>query len=138
MYQEEPREQFDLTQKDFTLCSFDMKPKDTSYILAVNIIDSYSKSIKITQIIDCNFFTSFESLLKQIIPPHEDTNFYILANCPDSQSFEKVKNITTSMGVFTKSVIKLEDQNFKEKISDDIFYNIKLLFPDENINNYQT
>ena len=138
MYQEESKEEFDLTSKEFTLCSFDMKQKDTSYIIAVNIIDTYSKRIKITQIIDCNFFTSFESLLKQIIPPHEDTNFYILVNCSDSQSYEKVKNICTNMGVFTKSAIKLEDKNFSEKISDDIFFNIKLLFPEENINNYKT
>ena len=137
-YTNNPEEQFNLTEKDFVLCSFDMKPKDTSYIIAVNIIDSNSKTIKITQIIDCNFFTSFESLLKQIIPPHEDTNFFILGNCPDTQSYEKVKTISTNMGVFTKSVIKFDNKNFKEKLSDDLFSNISLLFLNEELNNYQT
>ena len=137
-YQTNSEDKFNLTEKDFILCSFDMKPKDTSYIIAVNIIDSYSKSIKITQIIDCNFFTSFESLLKQIIPPHEDTNFFLLANCPDSQSYEKVKYISTNMGVFTKSLIKFDEKIFKEKLSDDLFNNIYLLFISEEINNYRT
>ena len=137
-YQTNSDDKFNLTEKDFILCSFDMKPKDTSYIIAVNIIDSYSKSIKITQIIDCNFFTSFESLLKQIIPPHEDTNFFLLANCPDSQSYEKVKYISTNMGVFTKSLIKFDEKIFKEKLSDDLFNNIYLLFISEEINNYRT
>ena len=137
-YQTNSDYKFNLTEKDFILCSFDMKPKDTSYIIAVNIIDSYSKSIKITQIIDCNFFTSFESLLKQIIPPHEDTNFFLLANCPDSQSYEKVKYISTNMGVFTKSLIKFDEKIFKEKLSDDLFNNIYLLFISEEINNYRT
>ena len=137
-YQNDSRDQFDLTEKDFILCSFDMKPKDTSYIIAVNIIDTYTKTIKITQIIDCNFFTSFESLLKQIIPPHEETNFYLLANCPDGQSYEKVKNISTNMGVFTKCVIKFDEKIFKEKLSEDLFNNIYLLFINEEINNYRT
>ena len=137
-YQTNSEDKFNLTEKDFILCSFDMKPKDTSYVIAVNIIDSYSKSIKITQIIDCNFFTSFESLLKQIIPPHEDTNFFLLANCPDSQSYEKVKYISTNMGVFTKSLIKFDEKIFKEKLSDDLFNNIYLLFISEEINNYRT
>ena len=137
-YQTNSDDKFNLTEKDFILCSFDMKPKDTSYVIAVNIIDSYSKSIKITQIIDCNFFTSFESLLKQIIPPHEDTNFFLLANCPDSQSYEKVKYISTNMGVFTKSLIKFDEKIFKEKLSDDLFNNIYLLFISEEINNYRT
>ena len=137
-YQTNSEDTFNLTEKDFILCSFDMKPKDTSYVIAVNIIDSYSKSIKITQIIDCNFFTSFESLLKQIIPPHEDTNFFLLANCPDSQSYEKVKYISTNMGVFTKSLIKFDEKIFKEKLSDDLFNNIYLLFISEEINNYRT
>ena len=109
--QNEPQD-FNLTEKEFILCSFDMKIKDTSYIIAVNIIDSYSQSIKITQIIDCNFFTSFESLLKQVIPPHEDTNFFLLVNCFDEQTVEKIKYISTGMGVFTKSVIKSNDKIF--------------------------
>ena len=137
-YSTNPQEEFNLTEKDFLLCSFDMRPKETSYIIAVNIIDTNSKTIKITQIIDCNFFTSFESLLKQIIPPHEDTNFFLLANCPDTQSYEKVKSITTSIGVFTKTIIKLDEKSFKEKLSDDIFNNINLLFITEEINNYKT
>ena len=137
-YSNNPKEEFNLTEKDFVLCSFDMKPKETSYIIAVNIIDTCSKTIKITQIIDCNFFTSFESLLKQIIPPHEETNFFILANCPDTQSYEKIKFISTNMGVFTKSIIKFDDKSFKEKLSDDLFNDINLLFNSDEINNYKT
>ena len=139
MSQQNNSEDFDLTEKEFVLCSFDMKMKDTSYIIAVNIIDSYSKTIKITQIIDCNFLTSFESLLKQVIPPHEDTNFFLLVNCPDEQVVEKVKYISTGMGIFTKCVIKCNDKIFKDKlITSDIFSNINLLFRDEDINNYKT
>ena len=129
---------FNLTEKEFILCSSDMRAKDTNFIIAVNIIDSYSNSIKLTQIIDSNFFTSFESLLKQIIPPHEDTNFFLLVNCPDEQTVEKIKFISTSMGVFTKSVIKCNDKFCKDKISSDLFNNISLLFKDEDINNYKT
>ena len=138
MSQVNESQDFDLTEKEFILCSFDMKLKDTSYLLAVNIIDSYSKSIKITQIIDSNFFTSFESLLKQVIPPHEETNFYLLVNCPDEETIEKIKYISTGMGVFTKCVIKSNDKIFKDKIGSDIFSNIALLFKDEDINNYKT
>ena len=138
MSQQNESQDFDLTEKEFTLCSFDMKLKDTSYLLAVNIIDSYSKTIKMTQIIDSNFFTSFESLLKQVIPPHEETNFYLLVNCPDEETIEKIKYISTGMGVFTKSVIKCNDKIFKDKIGSDIFSNINLLFKDEDINNYKT
>ena len=139
MSQQNNSEDFDLTEKEFVLCSFDMKMKDTSYIIAVNIIDSYSKTIKITQIIDCNFLTSFESLLKQVIPPHEDTNFFLLVNCPDEQVVEKVKYISTGMGIFTKCAIKCNDKIFKDKlITSDIFSNINLLFRDEDINNYKT
>ena len=71
---------FDLTEKEFVLCSFDIKPKDTTFIIAVNIIDSYFKTIKLTELIDNNYFTFLESLLKQIIPTHEDTNFFLLVN----------------------------------------------------------
>ena len=131
-------QEFDLTEKEFILCSFDMKIKDASYLIAVNIIDSYSKKIKITQIIDCNFFTSFESLLKQAIPPHEETNFFLLGNCLDEQTVEKIKYISTGMGVFTKCVIKCDDKIFKDKITSDIFTNINLLFKDEDLNNYKT
>ena len=138
MTQKNENKDFDLTEKEFILCSFDMKMKDTSYIIAVNIIDSYSKSIKVTQIIDSNFFNSFESLLKQAIPPHEETNFFLLVNCPDEQTVEKIKYISTGMGVFTKSVIICNDKIFKDKISSDIFTNINLLFKDEDINNYKT
>lgn len=138
MTQQNEFHDFDLTEKEFILCSFNMKIKDTSYILAVNIIDTYSKSIKITQIIDSNFFTSFESLLKQVIPPHEDTNFYLLVNCPDENTLEKIKFISTNMGVFTKSVIKCNDKIYKDKITSDLFSNINLLFKDEDINNYKT
>ena len=138
MSQQNNSQDFDLTEKEFVLCSFDMKMKDTSYIIAVNIIDSYSKTIKISQIIDCNFFTSLESLLKQVIPPHEETNFYLLVNCPDEQVVEKIKYISTGMGIFTKSIIKCNDKIFKDKISSDIFSNINLLFRDEDINNYKT
>ena len=137
-YQKDTEEQFNLTEKDFVLCSFDMKPKDTSYMISSNIFDTNSKSIKITQLIDCNFFTNFESLLKQIIPPHEDTNFFILVNCPDTQCYEKIKFIITNIGIFTKSIIKLDDKIFKEKLSDDLFNNINLLFISEEINNYKT
>ena len=138
MTQKNESKDFDLTEKEFILCSFDMKMKDTSYIIAVNIIDSYSKEIKITQIIDSNFFNSFESLLKQAIPPHEDTNFFLLVNCPDDQCVEKIKFISIGMGVFTKSEIKCNDKIFKNKLSSDIFSNISLLFKDEDINNYKT
>ena len=137
MSQQYDCQEFDLTEKEFILCSFDMKIKDTSYIIAVNIIDTYSKSIKITQIIDNNFFTSFESLLKQVIPPHEDTNFFLLVNCPDDQTKEKIKFISTGMGVFTKTVIKCNEKFCKEKITSDIFNNINLLFKEEDINNYK-
>ena len=138
MRQQNEIQDFNLSEKEFILCSFDMKIKDASYILAVNIIDSYSESIKITQIIDCNFFTSFESLLKQVIPPHEDTNFFLLVNCPDEQTVEKIKYISTGMGVFTKSVIISNDKIFKDKIGSDIFSNINLLFKEEFLNNYKT
>ena len=47
MSQQNNSEDFDLTEKEFVLCSFDMKMKDTSYIIAVNIIYSYLKKIKI-------------------------------------------------------------------------------------------
>ena len=43
-YSNNQEEQFNLTEKDFVLCSFDMKPKDTSYIIAVNIIDTNTKA----------------------------------------------------------------------------------------------
>ena len=129
---------FDLREKEFELCAFNIIVKDTSYVIAVNIIDSYSKTIKITQMIDCNFLTSFESLLKQVIPPHEETNFFLLVNCPDESTKEKVKFISTGMGVFTKCAIKCDHKMFKEKINCDIFNNISLLFKDEDINNYKT
>ena len=41
-YSTSAQEDFNLTEKDFLLCSFDMKSKDTSYIIAVNIIDTSS------------------------------------------------------------------------------------------------
>ena len=113
MSQENAVQDFDLLEKEFVLCSFNMKMKDTSYIIAVNIIDSYTKTIKISQIIDSNFFSSFESLLKQAIPPHEDINFFLLVNCPDEQVKEKIKFISTGMGTFTKSVIKCNDNKFR-------------------------
>jgi len=93
------QEEFDLKEKDFVLCTFNIKPKDASFIIAVNIFDSYSKTIKITQIIDCNFFTSFESLLKQVIPSHEQTNFFLIANCPDEQVQKKDKKYLYTIGV---------------------------------------
>ena len=138
MSQEYDAQDFDLLEKEFVLCSFNMKLKDTSYLIAVNIIDSYTKTIRISQIIDSNFFSSFESLLKQAIPPHEDINFFLLVNCPDEQVKEKIKFISTGMGTFTKSVIKCNDKFCKEKVSSDIFSNISLLFRNEDLNNYKT
>ena len=129
---------FDLTEKEFILCSFNIKPRDTSFLVAVNIIDSYSKSIKITQIIDCNFFTSFESLLKQVMPNHEQTNFFLLANCPDEQVKKKINNISTSIGLFNKFLVTCNDKFCHDKIDTDIFTVIALLFKAEDLNNYKT
>jgi len=135
---EKDAKEFDLTEKEFILCSFDIKSKDTSYIIPVNIIDSYSKTIKITQLIDSNFFTSFESLLKQVIPPHEDTNFFLLVNCPDEIVEEKIKFTAVGMGIFNKVVVKYNDKFCKDKLSGDLFNQIHLLFKEEDLNNYKT
>ena len=129
---------FDLTEKDFILCSSNIKLKETSYIIAVNIIDSYSKTIKITQIIDSNFFFSFESILKQVIPSHENTNFFLLVNCPDEPIQIKIKSISTKIGLFTRAIVKCNDRFCKEKITTDIFSVISLLFKEENLNMYKT
>ena len=103
---------FELISNEFILCTANIQIKDSSMLIGISIIDSYNKSIKLTQMLDTSFFTSLESLLKQIIPPHEDTNFFLLVNCPDEQTVEKIKFISTSMGVFTKSVIKCNDKSF--------------------------
>ena len=67
---------YDLTSNEFILCTSNIQIKDSSMVIGISIIDSYNKTIKLTQILDTSFFTSLESLLKQIIPPHEDTNYF--------------------------------------------------------------
>ena len=129
---------FDFTSKEFILCTFNIIPQGGSYLIPCNIIDSYSKTIKITQIVDSNFFTSFESLLKQIIPPHENTKFYLLVNCPDQITVEKIKFIAQSTGLFDEIQLKCKESFCKEKITSEIFSGIGLLFDDKELNNYKT
>mgnify|MGYP006916123388 CR=1 FL=1 len=65
-----------------------------SFIIYVSIINSYEKTIKITQISDSHYFLTFESLIKQVIFPQEDTNLFILTNCPDDTIREKIRKET--------------------------------------------
>ena len=61
---------FDLTS-DFLLISANIKINDNNFIIGLSIIDSYSKIISICNFFDSAFFTLFESIIKQNIPPFE-------------------------------------------------------------------
>ena len=61
---------FELTVDEFSLCSVNMKMVNNNIVLAVALIDTYAKTIRVTQFVDTTFFTSLESLLKQEIPQH--------------------------------------------------------------------
>ena len=106
---------FDLISNEFILCTANIQIKDSSMLIGISIIDSYNKSIKLTQMLDTSFFTSLESLLKQIIPPHEDTNYFFLGNCPNNTIYNQINYIIKSIGCINDYRVEVNNKFFKKK-----------------------
>lgn len=128
---------FDLCSNDFTLLSVDIKKSDTGYYLGICCIDSYNKSIKISQILETPYFTNLESVFQQLLPLHEDIPYYLLCNCPNDSILQNLKNKITSFGKFSKIIIESNMQQLKEKITGDLFKINGYLFKEEDTNLYK-
>ena len=126
---------YDLTSNEFILCTSNIQIKDSSMVIGISIIDSYNKTIKLTQILDTSFFTSLESLLKQIIPPHEDTNYFFLANTPNNTITNQINYIIKGIGCINDYKVETNDKIFQEKIID-CWSGIKILFDENKFINY--
>ena len=126
---------FDLISNEFILCTANIQIKDSSMLIGISIIDSYNKSIKLTQMLDTSFFTSLESLLKQIIPPHEDTNYFFLGNCPNNTINNQINYIIKSIGCINDYRVETNDKIFQEKIID-CWSGIKILFDETQFITY--
>ena len=131
------KKEFELLEKEFLLVSINLLPRDLSYFIPINIIDSYSKKIKISCIEDSNMFTYLDSLLKRLNRPLEDSNLFFLMNCPDDESLEKIKNLTTDEGIYTKRLFNHHEIFERDKIGEDLFSQITPLFKDDNMNEYR-
>ena len=131
------KKEFELMEKEFLLVSINLIQKDLSYLIPINIMDSYSRKIHISCIEDSNMFTYLESLLKRLNRPLEDSNLFFLMNCPNDESLEKIKNLTTDAGIYTKRLFNHNEIFERDKIGEDLFSQIALLFKDDNMNEYK-
>ena len=122
---------FELTVDEFSLCSVNMKMVNNNIVLAVALIDTYAKTIRVTQFVDTTFFTSLESLLKQEIPQHEDTKYYIYVNTNNNQYKNKIENIIKDLGCVDDSIVEINNKMFSAKV-DNLWTNLKTLFNDED------
>ena len=132
------KKEFELLEKEFLLVSINLIQKDDlSYLIPISIINSYSKKIYLSYIIDCTMFTYLESLLKRLNRPLEDSNLFFLMNCPNDESLEKIKNLTTDAGIYTKRLFKNNEIFVRDKLGDDLFTPLLQLFKDDNIEEYK-
>ena len=125
---------FDLTS-DFLLISANIKINDNNFIIGLSIIDSYNKIISICNFFDSAFFTLFESIIKQNIPPFEQTNYYLIVNTPSPIIEKKINEIIKELGI-SSFIVETNSKNFKEKIIN-VWSGIKLLFNKNEVDNYQ-
>ena len=126
---------FDLVNNEFCLCCGNINIVESQLIIVISVIDSYTKQIAITQFNDNSFFTSYESLLKQIIPQHENTNYYILMNVPSQSIYDKINYIITQLACADAFAIEINNKQFKP--SNDYWNILKMLFIPHEISNYE-
>ena len=121
---------FDFTTSDFFLCSINVKINESTIVIGVCVIDSSSQTIKVTKFIDSPFYTTLESLLKQLIPQHEEVKYFFYANLPSLSIKTKIDYIIKQLGCVDENHIEVNNKAFNEKIFN-LWSNLKILFKDE-------
>lgn len=122
---------FDFTTSDFSLCSVNVKINDSTIVIGVCVIDSSSQTIKVTKFIDSPFYTTLESLLKQLIPQHEEVKYFFYANLPSLSIKNKIDYIIKQLACVDENHIEVNNKAFNEKIFN-LWSNLKILFKDED------
>ena len=128
---------FELNEKYFILCCVNLQIVENYLNFGISILDSYTNTVKICEVIDNDFFTTVENILIQIAPAHEEIQFFVIGNFPLDFYGQKFLNLVEKMEMVDKKQILINSKEFLTNRNLDSLSTIKLLLTDSesNLNN---
>jgi DNA mismatch repair protein MSH2 len=106
---------FDLVEKYFILCGFNMTIRDNALKFGMCVIDNYTGVIHIDEFTENDFFSNIENMLIHLAPAHEETSFYVIANFPYEFYSQKFGSLLEKIELVDSKEVYIDNKLFVNK-----------------------